>query len=246
MSNYSNIRRFFSRTTKCALDTANKPSARFARDKSYRNLNQHIIQSEFLRDNRGKAGIYMWTNLINGNTYIGSSVDLSPRFLKYFNENALKKNRMLICLALLKYNIENFSLDILEYCSKEDVIKREQHYLDTYKPKYNILKTAGSSLGFVHTEDSLSKLRSRVVSEETLELMRKRVQTEETKKKISNATGISIKVIDVTREEVTMYSSKKEAAACLGVSDSTIGRFIKSGKLLLALAPTDKESAIIF
>ena len=140
---------------------------------------------------------------------------------------------MLICLAILKYNIENFSLDILEYCSKEDVIKREQHYLDIYKPKYNILKTAGSCLGFVHTENSLSKLRSRVVSEETLELMRKRVQTEQKKKKISHAIGICIKVIDVTREEVTMYSSEKKAAACLGASDPTVGRYIKSGKLLL-------------
>lgn len=174
----------------------------------------------------------MWTNLINGKTYIGSSVNLSPRFLKYFNKNALKNNKMLICLALLKYNIENFSLDIIEYCSKDDVIKREQHYLNIYKPKYNILKTAGSSLGYRHTLDSLSKLRSRVVSEATLEKMTNRVQTEQTKVKISNAIGIGVKVIDVDKEVVTVYSSKKEAAAFLGTSDSTVGRYIKSGKLL--------------
>lgn len=96
MSNKSNIRIFFSRN-KCALDTANKPVI------SDRNLNKYIIQSEFIWDNTGKADIYMWSNLINGNTYIVSSVDLSPRFLKYFNENALKKNSMLICLTFLKY-----------------------------------------------------------------------------------------------------------------------------------------------
>jgi group I intron endonuclease len=62
---------------------------------------------------------------------------------------------MLISLAIIKYNFENFSLDILEYCSVEDVIEREQYYLDTYKPKYNILKPAGSSLGYVHNESSL-------------------------------------------------------------------------------------------
>ena len=54
------------------------------------------------------------------------------------------------------------------------------------------------------------------------------MQTEHTKKKISNAIGI--KVIDVTREQVTMYCLKKKAAACLGVSDSTRGA---RGKLLL-------------
>lgn len=67
----------------------------------------------------------MWTNLKNGNIYIGSSVNLSSRLLKYLNKNALKKNKMLISLAILKHNLENFSLDIIEYCSAKDVIKRE-------------------------------------------------------------------------------------------------------------------------
>jgi hypothetical protein len=41
----------------------------------------------------------MWTNSINNSTYMGSSVNLSSRFLKYFNKNALKKNNMLISLV---------------------------------------------------------------------------------------------------------------------------------------------------
>jgi group I intron endonuclease len=73
----------------------------------------------------------MWTNLKNGNTYIGSSVNLSSRLLKYLNENALIKSKMLISLAILKHNLENFSLDVIEYCSPKNVIKREQYYLDT-------------------------------------------------------------------------------------------------------------------
>lgn len=65
---------------------------------------------------------------------------------------------MLINLAIFKYSIENFSLDILEYCSAKDVIQKEQHYLDTYKPIYNILKIAGYSFGYVHNETSLTKM----------------------------------------------------------------------------------------
>lgn len=106
----------------------------------------------------------MWTNLKNGNTYIRSSANLSPRLLKYLNENALRKNKMLINLAILKYSIENFSLDIIEYCSAKDVIQKEQHYLDTYKPIYNILKIAGYSFGFVMNETSLTKMNLRVAS----------------------------------------------------------------------------------
>ena len=35
----------------------------------------------------------------------------------------------------------------------------EQHYLDLYKPKYNILKVAGSSQGFKHSPETIAKLK---------------------------------------------------------------------------------------
>ena len=33
--------------------------------------------------------IYKWTNLINNKTYIGSSINLSKRFVKYYDDNIL-------------------------------------------------------------------------------------------------------------------------------------------------------------
>ena len=200
--------------------------------KHYINLNEISVQRQFLEENRGKAGIYRWTNLVNGKTYIGSCSNLSSRFLKYFNSRSLRKNSMLINMAILKYKLGNFSLDILEYCTKKDVILREQYYLDTYTPKYNIFKIAGSSLGYKHNEDSLSKISSRKISEETLNNMRNRVQSTNTKIKISKAIGIPVKVIDINNEEVRIFISKKEAGKYLLTSDSTIGRYILSGKLL--------------
>jgi hypothetical protein len=35
----------------------------------------------------------------------------------------------------------------LEYCDLENIIDREQYYIDLLKPEYNVLKDAGSSLG---------------------------------------------------------------------------------------------------
>jgi hypothetical protein len=49
---------------------------------------------------------------------------------------------------------------------------REQYYLDLYKPKYNILKIAGSNLGYKHTEDTLAKFKQRKLSEESLGKLR--------------------------------------------------------------------------
>lgn len=201
--------------------------------KKYTDLGQLSVLSQILSENRDKSGIYLWTNNKNSKTYVGSSINLSKRFLKYFNDDALTKTRMLINLSLLKYKRDNFTLDILEYCSPEDVLTREQFYLDNLKPEYNILKVAGSSLGYTHNEASLLKISKRVISDATLAKKKARVQTDETKEKIKRSVGIPVQVSDVHTKEVVIYSSKWEAGLALGVSDSTIGRYIKSKKLLL-------------
>jgi group I intron endonuclease len=66
---------------------------------------------------------------------------------------------MYIYKAILKHGHSNFSLEILEYCEPSKVLEREQYYIDLLKPEYNILKTAGSSLGNTHSEDSNLKNR---------------------------------------------------------------------------------------
>jgi group I intron endonuclease len=85
---------------------------------------------------------------------VGSSTDLHRRFSAYYSVAYLTKyNSINIHRALLKYGYSAFSLRILEYCNKEDLIAREQYYIDLYKPEYNILKVAGSSIGFKQTEE---------------------------------------------------------------------------------------------
>lgn len=92
--------------------------------------------------------MYRITNLLTGKSYIGSSIDLGRRFMNYYSVNSLlKATGMAICRALLKYGYSSFKLEILEFCDKKDVLKREQYYLDSLKPEYNVLKTAGSSSG---------------------------------------------------------------------------------------------------
>jgi hypothetical protein len=60
---------------------------------------------------------------------------------------------------------------MLEYCNLSEVITREQHYLDTLKPEYNALKTAGSLLGFKHRAETKEiirrKSKNKTISAET-------------------------------------------------------------------------------
>ena len=129
---------------------------------------------------------------------------------------------MFISKAIFKYGRANFSFEILEYCSSKNVIQKEQYYLDLLKPKYNILKIAGSSYGYRHNETNLAKLNTRVVTEETLCKMRTRIQSEKTKIKISKALGIPIIVTDINEEHMIQYISKSQAARIIGVSEATM------------------------
>jgi len=94
------------------------------------------------KDNRNKSGIYRWTNLINKESYIGRSDNLTKRFYYYFSIATLKRKVELgnskIYNALLKYGYEQFSLDILEYCDDSESKEREQYYIDLLNPEYNI------------------------------------------------------------------------------------------------------------
>lgn len=103
---------------------------------------------------RGKSGYICELIQLTVKRYLGSSIDLQRRFSAYYSVAYLTKyNTTLIDRALLKYGYSIFSLHILEYCNPNDLISREQYYIDLYKPEYNILKIAGSSSGLVVTEE---------------------------------------------------------------------------------------------
>lgn len=117
------------------------------------------MKKDILNENKGKSGIYMLTNKITKKIYIGQSSDLSNRFKNYFNFSYIySKANLRINRALIKYGYSNFSLSILEYCDKSDLLTREQFYFDKLNPQYNILKIAGSSLKFKHSEITKARI----------------------------------------------------------------------------------------
>jgi group I intron endonuclease len=207
--------------------------------KSY--VNADLEKESIIKDNKNKSGVYRWINKENGKVYIGSAVNLSRRFYVYYNLEYLSKSNMLICRALLKYGYFNFCLEILEYCKPENALEREQYYMDICAPEYNVLRIAGSRLGYRHTEETLLRFKERKHSEETrVRLSNSRmgmVLSEETRAKISTLLkgvgGIKVWVTNIETEEKLEYESLTEAALAVGVkSNHTIKKYLNSGELI--------------
>ena len=118
--------------------------------------NPAVQKKKIYKDNKNRIGVYVWKNKFTGEKYVGSSLNLSQRFIKYFSISTLKRetlrNNSRIDRAIFKYEIQNFTLEIMEYCDLNIIIEREQFYLDNIKPIYNILAIAGSRVEFKHSE----------------------------------------------------------------------------------------------
>lgn len=85
-------------------------------------------------------GIYKYQNKLNGNIYIGQSVDINRRYNQHLQEANSNKAITAIDLAISKYGIENFDFSIIEECPKEKLDERERYwiqYYDSYNNGYN-------------------------------------------------------------------------------------------------------------
>jgi group I intron endonuclease len=100
------------------------------------------------------TGIYEIVNLVNGKRYIGSAVSFPNRWNEH--KRSLKKgNHHSISLqrAWKKYGGSSFAFREIVRCQRLDLIRIEQIYLDDLRPEYNVCKTAGSTLGYKHSNE---------------------------------------------------------------------------------------------
>lgn len=207
-------------------------------------------KAEILNENKGKSGIYLWINNINGKKYVGSAVDLNKRLINYFNLSYLidRIDTMIIYKALLTYGFENFTLEILEYCEPSELLKKEQYYLDTLNPEYNILKTAGSRLGAKHTKEALAKIKAGALNRsedaliKNLEHLKKLNSSQKHKEHLaklnSSPEHIAIQafpviVLNTENGESIEFRSISQAANYLQSHKETVRRYMMREKLYL-------------
>ena len=131
--------------------------------------------------------------------------------------------------AILKYGYSKFSIEILEYCSPEKCIEREQYYIDQFKPEYNISLTAGAPMtDRSHSEETKNKIsesRKGILSGKNHPMFGIN-HSEETKQKISKSLLgrlHSEETIQKFRDRKFSEETKKK------MSESLKGRFRPKG-----------------
>lgn len=138
------------------------------------------------------AGVYCIKNTINSNLYIGSAVNICTRKWRHLNElkKGIHTNQKLQRFCN-KYGIDVLAFEVIELCDINNLIDKEQHYLDILNPKFNILKRAYSNLGFKHRKNSKARIKGKILSVETRKKISERRKgisfDDEHKKKLSDA-----------------------------------------------------------
>ena len=89
----------------------------------------------------GISGVYCLININNGKRYIGSSKNIYQRLLKH--RSLLRNNKhenIILNNAWKKHGENNFDWYILEICNEEELVLKEQFYIDNLSAEYNITK----------------------------------------------------------------------------------------------------------
>ena len=187
---------------------------------------------------KNKTGIYQLVNIINGKTYVGSSIDLNRRLKEYLNplyiNRNLKKGNSAIMNALLKYGNIKFGIRFLEIIDldpklskseiKSIILTKEQYYINLIKPEYNINFTAGSNFGRFFSEEvkikmSLAKLgkpgnkKGAILSTKSRILFREK-----------SGMAKSIIMLNENNKELAKFKSIQIASEITGISRNRISR----------------------
>ena len=165
---------------------------------------------------KGSCGIYAIVNVINGNCYVGQTVDFFNRRKQHLGD-LLRNDHSSIRLqrSFNEHGVGAFLFCPLEGCARDKkVLEERENYWMAFlapsgrkAPEYNMCEVSGSSLGIKRSEETSKKIS---------EAVKKRPPaSEETRKKISESNkghGTS----EETRKKIAeKLKGNKNPAGCI-------------------------------
>lgn len=152
------------------------------------------------------SGIYQIENKVNSKVYTGSSNNIKRRWQKH--KALLRHNKHQnshLQAAWNKYGEDNFIFSIIELCSIDSLLDREQYFINTRNPEYNQTLVAGK---VEMTADRRRKLSYSITQAYKDGRMQKTIKT--------------IYQYDLEGNYIREYASLGEASNALNISISNL------------------------
>lgn len=182
------------------------------------------------------TGVYLIKNVLNEHCYVGST-SAQRGVNRRINDhiNALEKgthHSPILQRAWNKYGKQTFEVEVLEECPPELCLAREQYYLDTLKPYYNIYKIAGSPRGRIVSDETKTKISMALIGRNLSKEHKEKISSSlkgkpKTKEHIDKVAAALVGKIKVGRE------SRKFSGCFVFLNVETSERFV-GGKFELA------------
>jgi group I intron endonuclease len=180
-----------------------------------------------------KAYLYEIKNSVNGNCYIGSTINAKQRWMHH--RTMLRKGKhhsFILQKAWDKYGEENFKFNILLICDVKDRFDYENRFMKLQN--YNVLRTAHETAirkQYKPTQEAIEKMRAGIkkslASPEARERLRKaRLGYKQTKEAIQKTAISKWKPVYCKEIEVS-FLNQKYAAEYLGYARSTVTEALK-------------------
>lgn len=170
-------------------------------------------------------GVYKITNLVTGDFYIGASSDIKRRKSQHFT-NKISGHTKRFDDDIRRYGRDAFSFSILEECSKEELWEREQYYLQTLQPSYNVRWR-----GCKRSEETKTKVRRALTGrKQSQAVIEKRKKSIAERRKLYPQTNAGHK--KRVAVEGMEFDSVKACAEYFSVNPSTVTHALKKGHRL--------------
>jgi len=195
------------------------------------------------------ATVYGIKNLLNNDSYIGSTTQFNSRKHRHFYSLIHNTHHSIVLQrAYYKYGKDNFILfkiEVFPYFNKEDILQKEQYYIDRNNCKYNICKIAGSQLNSTRTDEfkqkcsELAKGRPgwnkglhTMTSEQKMKMKigrekgKKRIMTKELIANIIEKKSKSVLQFDIDGKFIKEWKSLKEVSINLPCSHGKLSEYM--------------------
>ena len=141
-------------------------------------------------------GVYKFTNMVNGKSYIGQSQDLETRYkthLRSFNKKNSTMYDSLFYRAIRKYGIENFKYEILvqsDSFSKQELNFYEIYYIDKFHTHGELGYNMNKGGNFTSSDKKLSE-------REVLQIKEELINSQQTLRDLSRKYEVSESLINM-------------------------------------------------